>query len=489
MSQTISFKVQQRHAKKVKDMLDREGLLDRSHKIEKENTFCQIPTNIAAEGERGNVIAQETKATIARHLGLCENTDEISWTVGSARPRRSSRAAQRSTDSSTARAVTAWLEELSSEDLASLNVSSQELLSALPEMHARYPPLLILSKTAFTPEPWRRVMQSLESHVMQDLYREITMAFDVTHLAVNGAIPLTLNNGADSPTTAAAAAGRLNILRSPCQFQPLYGDFGERMLSRPPTTTETRRHFAQALWVCTKQNGIFQCWAPLYTMFSQGNVTEKQRLLNTLQDNCHDINPGESAAVDLYAGIGYFAFSYAKAGFKKVVCWELNPWSVEGLRRGAEMNRWKTTVVSVRSGDGIEPDDSSGRLDLQGDGDGNTVVFEEDNVHALRRIQAMRRQLPPVRHVNCGFLPSSKGVWRDALAILDPRLGGWIHAHENVANHERDRREAEMLEDFRQYAAPRRVVSWQLRNVKSYAPGITHCVMDVQISPDMSIPL
>ena len=44
---------------------------------------------------------------------------------------------------------------------------------------------------------------------------------------------------------------------------------------------------------------------------------------------------GKSVLWDLYAGIGYFAFSYAKAGVGKVLCWEINPWSVDGLRRGA----------------------------------------------------------------------------------------------------------------------------------------------------------
>lgn len=465
MSHIIYFQVPQRHAKRVKDILDKRRLLDHAHKIQNENAICHIPTMIdLPEGERRQSLAQEAKATIARELGLCENTDEISWFAGTTRSKQSSQFPHKRTTTLMARAVNAWLDGFSSELLGSLKVSPHELLAALPEIHAQYHPLLILSKTAFTSDSWRKVVQGVELQLMQDLYKEITKAFQVTHLALNGLIPLIIN-GEDN------LAGTVNILRSPSQFQPLYGDFGE-MTSGPPTDID----FAQALWVSTKQNGIFQCWAPLYTMFSQGNVTEKQRLLNSLQGNSQEINPIESAAVDLYAGIGYFAFSYAMAGFKKVICWELNPWSVEGLRRGAAKNKWN--VASIQR-DRVDADDN-GRLNLEGDE--NIIVFEEDNTYAVRRIHAMREQLPPVRHVNCGLLPSSRAVWHDAITILDPSLGGWIHVHENIANHERERREKEILESFRSYAGPRGVMSWQLRNVKSYAPGVTHCVMDLQIS-------
>ena len=133
-----------------------------------------------------------------------------------------------------------------------------------------------------------------------------------------------------------------NILRSPVNLTPLYGDFGSTPTPQTisnPTATD----FANALWVTARQNGIWQTWAPLYTMFSRGNVREKARILNlpTLTTGLDTA----SAAVDLYAGIGYFAFSYRKSsqalekGIKQVLCWEINPWSVEGLRRGAEMNK------------------------------------------------------------------------------------------------------------------------------------------------------
>lgn len=38
---------------------------------------------------------------------------------------------------------------------------------------------------------------------------------------------------------------------------------------------------------------------------------------------------------DFYCGIGYFSLSYLRNG-AKVLCWELNPWSIEGFRRSLE---------------------------------------------------------------------------------------------------------------------------------------------------------
>lgn len=51
-----------------------------------------------------------------------------------------------------------------------------------------------------------------------------------------------------------------------------------------------------------------------------------------------------SCAVDLYCGIGYFTFSYLAAGAKTILGWDLNPWSMEGLRRGAVANKWSVDV-------------------------------------------------------------------------------------------------------------------------------------------------
>src|SRR5690606_18256943 len=123
--------------------------------------------------------------------------------------------------------------------------------------------------------------------------------------------------------------------------------FGPARTRWPPRQEDLENAF----WVSTKQNGIFQTWAPRYTMFSRGNITEKARILDFHRGDAGLERRKKSLAalkglwaVDLYAGIGYFVFSYAKRGMR-VLCWEINPWSVEGLRRGALRNGWKVKLV------------------------------------------------------------------------------------------------------------------------------------------------
>ena len=465
MSPTICFAVRQSHAKKVKDALDDKGILDRTQRTEVVGTgLCHIPTTVPAlDALHGQAIGRELKETLTKELGLVETTDEISWFVGTTRPSASRQIVGKGRDPRIASAIGTWARK-SPLHLDSRNISIRQLLDEGIAVHALYRPLLILHKEALASKTWTELIGNFQLSLLQDLYQEIASAFGVTHIAINGPIPLAYNE-IDNPSR------RPNVLRSPSLFQPVFGDFG-KLLSRPPAKDDLSR----TLWVATKQNDIFQCWAPLYSMFSQGNVGEKHRLLRFIRENRQEISPSESTAVDLYAGIGYFAFSYAKAGFEKVICWELNPWSVEGLRRGAAKNKW--AVLSIQ-GDSVEPDDSW-RLDLKGQE--TIVAFEEDNAQAARRIRTLRQQIPPVRHVNCGLLPTSRAVWEDALAILDPSLGGWIHVHENIANGEREIRTDEILDWFRHCAKPRTIENWHLQSVKPYAPGITHCALDLQIA-------
>ena len=79
-----------------------------------------------------------------------------------------------------------------------------------------------------------------------------------------------------------------------------------------------------------KQHGIFFTWMPLFTMFSRGNISERSRILSMSFE-------GE-VVLDLFAGIGYWAFPLVKRG-AKVYCCEWNPASIEGLKRGAILNK------------------------------------------------------------------------------------------------------------------------------------------------------
>lgn len=367
--------------------------------------------------------------------------------------------------------------------------------------------------------------------------------------------------------------------------------------------------FSRAFWVSTKQNGITQTWAPRWTMFSRGNIKEKARLLSFHDDNddnnedkdddddqativvkenatqrpvmtdsqeekrnheyqdqrnnnrrAHRVVPAERRAdglvVDLYAGIGYFAFCYAALGFR-VLCWELNAWSVEGLRRGAEANGWGVRVVvperwgrrrrreSVRRGDAEEEeevvverveDNNREKEEEKGEeeeekeeeeeeemlrdvltGDEKIIVFLEDNKHAARRIRKLdeltREQeqdrnrnglrglrMRDVMHVNCGLLPSSRGSWDTAWEIASRTPRAWVHVHENVGVADIEAKKEDVGRWFKERAGDddgdddgdgdgdgrrTRLCVEHVEMVKTFAPGVWHCVFDLCIRRDV----
>ena len=209
--------------------------------------------------------------------------------------------------------------------------------------------------------------------------------------------------------------------------------------------------FIYAFWATSTQNGIKQTWAPLYTMFSRGNITEKSRVLNF-----PDVKDQEIA--DLYIGIGYFAFSYLKAGARRVWGWDLNAWSVEGLKRGAEMNRWSCAV------------------NPEAEDEAQIMAYNEDNVKAVERLNAVGIK---VKHVNLGLLPSSRGAWRIAAEILDER-GGWIHVHGNCRDIEIDEWSNTIIGEFRRLFGDTWTTDVEERfRVKEFGPGVGHWVLDL----------
>jgi tRNA wybutosine-synthesizing protein 2 len=297
----------------------------------------------------------------------------------------------------------------------------------------------------------------------------------LTHLAVNSGIPLlkASDQSSQSGIIKEDVPFSENILRTPSGLIMLYGDFGPAL---PPHNAPTQKDFEQAFWVSTKQNRITQIWAPRYTMFSRGNVKEKARLLGfhasdveTRYLSKEDL--AKSMAVDLYAGIGYFVFSYMRMGLGRVVGWELNPWSVEGLRRGSIANGWRVKVVSRTES-----------LDLR---DEQIVVLLEDNVKAKERFSCLDScDLKNIKHVNCGLLPMSEGSWETALGLVSGE--GWLHLHENVGVHDVEARRRKIEEIFRGWLRKakdeRRVTVEHVEFVKTFAPGVWHCVFDVCVT-------
>ncbi|KAG0645768.1 tRNA wybutosine-synthesizing 2 [Hyphodiscus hymeniophilus] len=368
-------------------------------------------------------------------------------------------------------AIRAWLATLPAELVESLGLSIERLLDAAPKRWVVYPPMVLLPSGSFG-DDHNALTRGLEEEHRNGLWREVVARIGkkegkgiLTHLAANSGIPLNKRDGEETE----------NFLRSPSGLVMLYGDFGPGLISREGRPS--REDFERAFWVSTKQNGIIQVWAPRWTMFSRGNVKEKARLLefHSSQDlRSRKVGKEElvkQVVADMYAGIGYFVFSYMGMGIGRVLGWELNSWSVEGLRRGALANGWSIKVVTV----GEEWVDSGERI----------VIFEEDNKEALARlIHGRPDTLGTVSHVNGGLLPTSEASWKMSLDILGGN--GWLHLHENVGVNDVELRRVEIEGMFREWLRgkgdAREVTIEHVEFVKTFAPNVWHCVFDVHIS-------
>jgi len=366
----------------------------------------------------------------------------------------------------------AWAHEwVSSDDEDSTLIA---LKANLPRTYTIYGSLLLFQPGAFSNDAWRDLFETLTIEAHEQLFDTLAVNYKVTHIAINAPIPLHI------PSTEWDSAE--NHLRTPSNLLQLYGDFGPQCTSPCPTPTD----FAAAYWVTAKQNGIQQTWAPRYTMFSRGNIAEKARLLTLPSVLNAATTP--STAVDLYAGIGYFAFSYAAAGVSKILAWDLNPWSIEGLHRGACANGWSSVYWDANQ----DPDHDGGEEKFCAmAGQARIVAFRESNDTAAESIAWLRDrqvEIPPIRHVNLGLLPSSRDSWPVAAEILD-RTGGWVHVHMNFKDSEvQDKAEwcARELMTMLISAGWREGVDVLVENVhrvKTYAPGIWHCVVDLRIEP------
>ncbi|XWW98257.1 hypothetical protein V2A60_006254 [Cordyceps javanica] len=371
-------------------------------------------------------------------------------------------------------AVKIWLMEQQPPADEEAEAWRESLLSSAPKRFTIYEPMALLPSGSFKSSTWISALEASTAESRAALWSLLVKELSVvaksplTNLAINDGIPLHSSD----------ESGEENVLRSPTGLRILHGDFGpSRTEGAAPTTEE----FASAFWVSTKQNGIHQTWAPRWTMFSRGNVKEKARLLGFERSKSAS-GDDQPWAVDLYGGIGYFVFSYAALGMR-VLCWEINPWSVEGLRRGAEANRWSVKVVSDAA-DLARPAE-----EMLGSGE-QIVVFLEDNQLAQEKVLRLQRKglARHIAHINGGFLPTSEPTWEESwnMAKRSTAPQTWLHLHENVGVHDIATRKLEIEERFRRWDetqhAERGATVTHVEQVKTFAPGVWHCVFDVCIA-------
>jgi len=475
------------NVKAVKNALEEKHMLNKRIKIEKSPTIGAgsevlfvVPTNVVATVQTSEEIRRDDPevARIRSCLGGSGNRLDLTEIEDGA---------EESSRSPLQASVVKALNEAFTRGCDVLPCSILDLVKALPGSYCLWQPMLLLQEHTFSTEHWRRVVELLRTDpvLKARFYKTLAKGMDVTHIAINAPIP-TLNPGLDGGNSDPDE----NLLRSPTNLQPLHGDFGP--LLRPfPHHCPSSNDFASAFWVSTRQNGIRQVWAPRYTMFSAGNVTEKARLL-TLPSVVSAVSRGKQtgqgcSAVDLFSGIGYFAFSYVRAGVDRVLCWDLNPWSIEGLRRGAALNKWDTCTVVDESMDDLSPA-------IEEIGDARLLLFCQSNARASSHIERLRARVPPIRHVNCGMLPAVGQAWKTAVEAVDPELGGLLHLHETVAESNIHKRSEEITKGVREHMlslemteqAAQGVALEHVEKVKSVGPRMLHVVLDIWVPPRRS---
>ncbi|KAF9939396.1 tRNA methyltransferase tyw3 [Modicella reniformis] len=399
------------------------------------------------------------------------------------------------------------------------------LIASIPQKWEHYSDFTLLPPTAFMTAPWPAVLKRLQAEdgkkkVMTRWEQLIQEGLQSSHIARKAIIPVK------------------DVLRRP-KIRPLTGDWklhnkyktwieeehgllehlsmegtgnessylndSSSIIQENEVTAPTNENFSQAYWAETSQNHVWYRWAPMFTMFSAGNITEKERIANSRPI----FDARGKTVVDLYAGIGYFSLVYLiHAGAEIVHACEWNPWSVEGLLQGASKNGISYRVYqgnaikaannslqerqSFHERDAPQPDHRKRLKDY-----GKLIVYPGDNAQWIELFEGQ------AHHVNLGLIPSAEPGWILGVRALCPKKGGYLHVHHNVRVGEEETFKSYLLRGLRNLFAKWKQCpscsssssqtegccrSWSLNikhmeNVKSFAPLIFHFVFDVECRP------
>jgi tRNA wybutosine-synthesizing protein 2 len=180
------------------------------------------------------------------------------------------------------------------------------------------------------------------------------------------------------------------------------------------------------------ENGILYEFDVGKIMFASGNVEERHRM--------GELDCEGETIVDMFAGIGYFTLPMAKfTGARKVFACEKNPDSYSYLVKNAERNGVSEQVIPMLG----------------------------DN-----------RNIPGKRfadRVILGYVQTTSVFLPKALEII--KHGGMIHYHDTFYVNESKERIEEIFTD----AAGDGFEIERMKEVKSFAPSVSHYVADVRI--------
>ncbi|SCU90774.1 LAMI_0E03554g1_1 [Lachancea mirantina] len=321
-----------------------------------------------------------------------------------------------------------------------------ELLKGLPVRYTVYTPLVLFNHSdqkSFRLPCWQTFFaRTSQTGFFEPMLR--ARFAGCTHIAVNEPIVES------------------DVMRRPFNIVALYGSLYETPSGASPVTQQTwdqpgPAEFSRTLWCHIVQNGIHQCWAPMFTMFSRGNVKEKRRILESFE------GIEDTDVVDLYAGIGYFTLSYLRRRARRIFCFELNPWSIEGLRRGVALNSTATTT--------------------------QCHIYAESNVNCPQRL-AQFKDLE-IGHINLGLLPTSKQSWPIAIEIIlnhSVAPETILHIHENVhiADLYSNTFERQMLAELKILTSELSYTLQHTEKIKTFAPDVWHVCFDVLVTKNVA---
>lgn len=182
------------------------------------------------------------------------------------------------------------------------------------------------------------------------------------------------------------------------------------------------------------ENGIRYCFDVTKVMFASGNLAERRRM--------KDLDCSGETVVDMFAGIGYFTLPLAKfSGARRVFACEKNPNSYAFLVRNLGLNE-------------IE----------------NVVPILGDN-----------RDIPGRRFADrilMGYVQTTSEFVPKALELAKP--GCIIHYHDTFEVGTQTQRVQEI---FAENCGKENYEVLSVREVKSFAPSVSHYVADVRVFP------
>ena len=181
------------------------------------------------------------------------------------------------------------------------------------------------------------------------------------------------------------------------------------------------------------ENGILYDFDVTKVMFASGNVDERERMKS--------LDCTRETVVDMFAGIGYFTLPIAKfANPEKVIACEKNPDSYGFLVKNIELNEVKDKVIPVL-GDNRDLDYGKAFAD----------------------------------RILMGYVQTTSDFLPKALEMIRP--GGIIHYHDTFYINEYEDRLKGIFDRY----CPGRYTIEGIREVKSFAPSVSHYVADVRI--------